>query len=353
MVTVPPDQSIRRVLDPHGNLVPGSQPPAIPDDDLVRMLEVMLLVRAIDDRMTRLHREGRLGFYVAAHGQEACQLAVYPLRATDWVFPSLRDHGAWFWRGHSLDDYIHQLFGDERDPLRGRQMPAHHSSQAQRMVSISSPVGTQLPQATGAAHAARLSGRDDVVMAFFGERTAASGDFHVGLNFAGVFKAPVVFLCRADVQHPRSGMLLARARAYGVPGVRVDGHDLLAVIQVASEAVDRARAGHGATLIEAVTGGEEPLPDPSASASDSDSESGHPGHPGEADSLDRFRRYLATRSLWSPAMEQDIVTRHRAAIERIASDGQSLGPPPTESLFDDVYERLPWNLVEQRASLDR
>ena len=140
-------------------------------------------------------------------------------------------------------------------------MPIHHTARAVNFVSVSSPVGTQIPQATGAAMAARISKRDDVALAYFGDGATSTGEFHVGLNFAGVFRAPVIFLCRNNgwaistsfAQQTAAASVVVKAEGYGMPGVRVDGNDVLAIIQVAAEAAARARAGDGPTLIEALT----------------------------------------------------------------------------------------------------
>lgn len=347
MVVVPQGDEPHRVLDSEGALVPGSKVPEISEDDLTRMLDTMLLVRILDARMAALQRQGRLGFHAPATGEEACHLAVQPLGERDWVFPGHRDPGAWLWRGHRVEDYVHQLLGTAADPSKGRQMPAHHASARIRMASISAPAGAHLPQAVGAAHAAKIQRSGDVVMALFGEAASATGDFHVAMNFAGVYQAPVVLVCRnrgvaataSDQRRAASQRLAARARGYGVPAVRVDGCDVLAVIQAATDAVARARAGQGPTLIEAVTG---PRP-------------GAPGAAGATaagqDPLQRFRAYLQHRGLWSPEREQETARAHEQAVDAALDQAASLGAPALDTLFDDVYEIPPWHLVEQRQHL--
>ena len=188
---------LRRVLDDDGKPLPGAKVPSIPDATLQRIFDKMMLVRIMDDRMMRLQRQGRLGFYIEGDRRgRASHFATAALRDTDWVFPSYREQGAWFWRGYSVQQFVDQLFGNVDDPTKGRQMPVHHSANWLRLVSISSPVGTQIPQAVGAAYAAKVLGKDDVAMVYFGEGTSSTGEFHVGMNFAGVWKAPCIFLCR-------------------------------------------------------------------------------------------------------------------------------------------------------------
>jgi TPP-dependent pyruvate/acetoin dehydrogenase alpha subunit len=347
MVAVPASEQhvLRRVLDDDGEPLPGARVPSIADATLARMFEVMALTRILDHRMMQLARDGRIGFYVSSLGEEASQFAAAPLRATDWVFPSHRDQAAWLWRGYAVPQFIDQLFGDRDDPSKGRQMPVHHSASWLHMVSISSPVGTQIPQAVGAAYAARRTARDDVAMALFGEGATSTGEFHVGLNFAGVWKAPCVFVCRHIVPAPGAGgapapgaaqtaarTFAAKAVGYGMPGIRVDGNDALAVWQVASEAIARARAGDGPTLIEALTHRAV-------------------GPSGPGDPLHRLRGYVRHRGLWSERWEAELTERHHREISDAVAAAERKPLPAVETLFDDVYQDLPWHLREQRAYL--
>jgi TPP-dependent pyruvate/acetoin dehydrogenase alpha subunit len=340
MVAVPAQDDLRRVLDDDGKPLPGAKVPSIPDAALQRMFETMLLVRIMDDRMMQLHRQGRLGFYMKATGEEATHFAVAPLRDSDWIFPSYREQGAWFWRGYTIQQYIDQLFGNVGDPIKGRQMPVHHSASWLNIVSISSPVGTQIPQAVGAAYAAKVMGKDDVAVAFFGEGASANGELHVGLNFAGVWKAPCIFLCRNNVAAPHQRQsaartLAARAVGYGMPGIRVDGNDVLAIWQVTSDAAERARAGGGPTFIEALT--YRPADDAAL--------------PERRDPLARFRSYLRHCALWSESWEQELSERYQLEITDALAAADHKPPPAVETMFDDVYDQLPSHLREQRASL--
>jgi pyruvate dehydrogenase E1 component alpha subunit len=317
----------------------------------------MLLVRTMDDRMMKIQRQGRLGFYMKSIGEEASHFAVYPLRPTDWVFPSYREQGSWFWAGYTVENFIDQLFGNEKDPTKGRQMPVHHSASWLNYVSISSPVGTQIPQAVGTAMAMKISGTDGVALTFFGEGTSSTGEFHVGMNFAGVNKAPVIFVCHNNgwaisvsaEKQTAAKTFASKAVGYGMPGIRVDGNDILAVIQVANEAVERARAGDGPTMIEALTYRRE-----GHSSSDDPSVYRDPGEPeswDKRDPLNRLRGYLKSRNLYSPEQEKQITDRHNDDITAALARADELEPPPIESLFDDVYEELPWHLAEQRSYL--
>jgi len=357
MVAVQAPDDLRRVLDDDGRVLPGARVPDVADDVLRNIFDKMSLVRIMDDRMMRLQRQGRLGFYMKASGEEATHFAVAPLRANDWVYPSYREQGAWFWRGYTIKQFIVQLFGNANDPVKGRQMPVHHSANWLNLVSISSPVGTQIPQAVGSAYAAKVLGKDDVSMVYFGEGTSSTGEFHVGMNFAGVWKAPVVFLCRNNgwaisvsaAKQCAAKSFASKAVGYGMPGVRVDGNDILAVLQVANEAIERARAGDGPTMIEALTyrvQGHSSSDDPSVYRDPKEPEVWE-----QRDPLNRMRTYLKHRGLWDEAWEKDLGERYNQEITDALAASDATPPPPVESMFDDVFEEMPWHIREQKAWL--
>ncbi|MEZ4398709.1 MAG: thiamine pyrophosphate-dependent enzyme [Kofleriaceae bacterium] len=348
---------LRRVLDDDGRVLPGARVPEVADDLLRAIFDKMSLVRIMDDRMMRLQRQGRLGFYMKAIGEEATHFAVAQLRGGDWIYPSYREQGAWFWRGYTIKQFIDQLFGNTNDPIKGRQMPVHHSAAWLNMVSISSPVGTQIPQAVGTAYAAKALGKDDVSMVYFGEGTSSTGEFHVGLNFAGVWKAPCVFICRNNgwaisvsaAKQCAAPSFASKAIGYGMPGIRVDGNDILAVLQVAQEAIDRARAGDGPTLIEALTyrvQGHSSSDDPSVYRDPKEPEIWE-----QRDPINRMRAYLKHRGLWDERWEQDLAERYNQEITDALAASDATPPPPVDSLFDDVYQEMPWHLREQKAWL--
>ncbi|MDB4970651.1 MAG: Branched-chain alpha-keto acid dehydrogenase, component, alpha subunit protein [Myxococcales bacterium] len=346
------------ILADDGTIRPGTDAPEIPDEQALKLYRGMLQVRLVDDRMMKLQRQGRLGFYMLSMGEEATHFGgAYPLRMSDWCFPSYREPGVFFWRGYSIKDYVNQLHGNIEDPVKGRQMPVHHSANWLNMVSISSPVGTQIPQAVGLAMGAKISKKDDVSLVYFGEGATSTGQFHVAMNFAGVFKAPCILFCRNNgwaISTPgnkqtASKSIAIKALAYGMPGIRVDGNDLLAIIAVMQDAVARARAGEGPTLIEAVTyrrGGHSSSDDPSAYRD--------PSEPKEweaKDPLERWRRHLESRKLWTQELHDKYsqeITEELMACVKAAGE---LGNPAPETLFDDVFAELPPHLEEQKAEM--
>ncbi len=309
--------------------------PQLSDAELRRLLEAMVTARALDERCTRMHADGEIGFYVAAQGEEAATVgAAAALRPEDWVFPSHRDPGMYLLRGGSLRSWLDQLFGNDADLSMGRQMPGHHSLPDGRFVSVSSPIGTQIVQATGCALAIKIRGDDGAVLASFGAAAASSSDFHTALNLAASLTAPVVFLCRnVDLPGTADDSLVPRASiaghavAYGLEGVRVDGTDVLAVLQAVTAARDNALRGAGATLIEAV------------------------GIGPEAEPIARFRTYLEARGVWDAAREEKLVAQLGERLEEAAAAAAAAPRPAPESLFVDVYSDLPWMLQEQRRSL--
>jgi 2-oxoisovalerate dehydrogenase E1 component alpha subunit len=233
------------------------------NDDLLRMYETMLLARRVDERMWILNRQGKAAFVISCQGQEGVQVgAAYNLRpGYDYVYPYYRDFGITTLLGQTPRDHFLSLLGKKEDPnSAGRQMPGHFSSRELNIVTASAPVGVQYPQATGTALAFKMRGEDGVVLTSGGEASTSSGDWHEAMNFAGIHDLPVVFLIENNIyaisvpeKLQVAGSIAGRAAGYGLPGVEVDGNDVLAVYEAAKEAVDRARSGNGPTLIEAKT----------------------------------------------------------------------------------------------------
>ena len=341
-----------RILDPEGRLLGPA--PDVPAEDLRRLLRHMLKMRILDQRMLSLQRQGRIGFYGTAHGQEAAITgSAYGLRDTDWIFPALRETGVSLWRGTSVKELVCQLIGNSGDVLLGRQMPCHFSDRKVRSVAWSSVIGTQLVHAMGAAWAAKLQGHDTVCVGYLGDGASSSSDFHAAANFAGVFKLPVVFFCQNNqwaisvplTKQTAAESIAIKASAYGFPGVQVDGNDLLAVIAATRQAAERARSGGGPTLVEAVTfrmGGHSSSDDP-----------GRYRDPAvlaeweKRDPVARVRAYLAANGMFEPADEERWTQEIQDEISTAITEAEALPPPPIESMFTDVYQDLPRHLEEQ------
>ena len=327
-------------------------------EQLLELYRAMSLTRVLDERMMILQRQGRIGFYGACTGQEAaCMGSAYALRKTDWIFPALREATVMLLRGFPLVPFLSQIFGNSGDVTKARQMPSHQAARAVNQVSWSSCIGTQLTHAVGAAWAARIRKEDTVVMAYLGDGATSSVDFHSAMNFAGVFKAPVVFVCQNNhwsislptSKQTASESIAVKATAYGFPGVKVDGNDVEAVYAAASDAVARARAGEGPTLIEAETyrmGAHSSSDDPSRYRESQEVEEWK-----RRDPLDRLRRRLVGAQLWDDARDEALRAELLAQVNAAIDTAEKLPPPPADSLFDDVYAQEPWNLAEQRREL--
>ncbi len=328
------------------------------DADLLALYKAMVVTRVTDERCLNLQRQGRIGFYVPSTGQEASVIgSAYAMRATDWIVPSYRETGAWLLRGFPVQDLINELYGNAADKTKGRQMPNHQSFAAGHMVSVSSPIGTQITQAVGVAMAAKIRKQDTVVLTYFGDGSTSSNDFHVGLNFGGVFKSPVVFFCQNNgwaITLPRerqtaSETIAQKAVAYGFDGLRVDGNDVLAVYEVTRKAVDKARAGGGPTLIEAVTyrmGPHSTSDDPNRYREAAECEAW-----AKKDPIARFRRYLAERGLLTDPQDAAMREEAKETVNAAIVSAEKNGPPALETIFSDVYASLTPQLAAQRDEL--
>jgi 2-oxoisovalerate dehydrogenase E1 component alpha subunit len=346
-----------RVLSDDGSLDPAHDP-GLGMDEVVLLYKAMVRTRLLDERLVALQRQGRIGFHIGALGEEAAILgSAFAMRQNDWIFPCYREFAALLWRGMPLQRYIDNMFGNANDPVKGRQMPDHYCYRAGRFGSVSSPIGTQIVQATGLAWAAKIKKEDDVVLVYFGDGATSSSDFHNGLNFAGVFKAPVIFLCRNNgwaisvptERQTGSASFAAKGVAYGIPGVRVDGNDLFAVIRATRDAQARAARGEGPTLIEAMTyrmSGHSTSDDPKAYRPDSTLDPWK-----RMDPIARVRRYLERAAGWAPARDKEIEAEADAEIRACVAAAEKTPPPPLESMFEDVYAELPWHLAEQLSEL--
>ena len=251
-----------QIIDPEGKKV--GTVPRVKKEVLLQMHKAMVFTRAFDDRCMKLQRTGKIGFSIPNLGVEGVSVgaaaALDP--GTDWVCPSYRDFAIAFYHGIPLEHMMNNMFGNKEDFSKGRQMPVHWTFlDPIRWLSISSPLGTQIPHAVGIALAMKRKKEEGVALAAFGDGTTSTLGFHSGLNFAGVLGVPVVFLCQNNQwaiscpieSQTASSSLAVKGDAYGIPGVRVDGNDVLAVYRVVSEAVKRARAGafaHGVPIAQ-------------------------------------------------------------------------------------------------------
>ena len=324
-----------------------------------RLYDGMLTIRVTDARMMALQRQGRIGFYGEAMGQEAAVVgSAAASLPDDWIIPALREAGVGLFRGMTLDSYLAQIFGNAADPTKGRQMPCHPCDRAHNYVVMSSCVSTQIPHAVGVAMGMKLLGHGGrCAFGYMGDGGTSEGDFHVAINFAGVTRAPVVLICQnnqwaistpGQVQTAADTIAL-KALGYGVPPMRVDGNDVLAVYDATSRAATRARAGDGPTFMELLTyrvSAHSSSDDPSRYRDESVTEVWK----SRKDPLRRMRTLLEQRG-WLAAGESDaLAATIEARVRECITAQEQIGPPPRATLFEDVFESPTWLLDEQARS---
>jgi len=351
-IDIPSHVDYLSILDEHGNLDKALEPD-IPGEELRKLYRAMLLGRRFDERLLSLQRQGRIGTFPPIKGQEAAQLgAVALLQPSDWMAPSFRETAAELWRGRTMESIILYSSGYNE----GNRIPAERND-----LPVAIPVGSQVLHAVGIGWALRYRKRNDVAMTFFGDGATSEGDFHEGLNFAGVYQLPVVFVCQNNQwaisiprsKQTRSKTLAQKALAYGVPGIQVDGNDILSVYLAARESVDRARSGGGPTMIECVTYRlmmHTTADDPSRYRTDEEVVEWE-----KKDPLPRFQSYLVGKGLLDDSaietLEAEIKADIQAAVERAEALAEDFGDPL--DMFSHAYEDVPPHLMEQREKLSR
>jgi pyruvate dehydrogenase E1 component alpha subunit len=332
------------ILDSDGLLDADLEPKLAPDD-LKRLYRGMVLGRRLDERMLKLQRQGRIGTFAPIKGQEASQIGtVFTLEARDWMVPSFRETAAMLWRGWPIERILAFYAGRLEG---GRPGPE------QRDLPVTIPVATQLPHAVGIAYGIQYRGVDSVVMVYFGDGATSEGDFHEAANFAGVWHGPVVFVCQNNQwaisvplkKQTNSRTIAQKATAYGFPGIQVDGNDVLAVYAASREAVDRARAGEGPTLIECVTyrlGMHTTADDPTKYRSEEEVKAWE-----QKDPLTRFRAYLEKKKLLDPSVDEQVDEEIAHGVERF----EAMPPADPLEMFDHAYAELPPHVAAERAEL--
>jgi pyruvate dehydrogenase E1 component alpha subunit len=340
--------NIVRVMSPGGSQVTDHDVSA---ERARALYETMVLARTFDEKAVSLHRQGRIGTYAPMAGQEAAQIgAAAAMPDRDYLFPTYRDHAMFLERGIDLREVLLHLSGDGN--YIDREEPADLTT-----FPITIPIATQLPHAVGVGMAAKYKGDDVASLVSFGDGATSEGDFHEGMNFAGVFQAPTVFFCQNNgyaISVPRerqtaSATIAQKAKAYGFDGVRVDGNDVFAVHDVVSEALEKARNGGGPTLIEAVTyrkGAHTTTDDPSKYRDETDAEDWRLEDP-----LDRARTYLEEEFGWSDTNEEATQEWATETVrEAVSAAEEHVGYEP-EEMFENAYADMPHRLREQRRQL--
>ncbi|MFQ3787319.1 thiamine pyrophosphate-dependent dehydrogenase E1 component subunit alpha [Halomonas sp. A29] len=347
-----------RLLQQDGTLYEGAEAPELDEKKALKIYRAMLVTRVLDERMMAAQRQGRLSFYMQCTGEEAAVIgATAALDDADMIMAQYREQGALVYRGFSYDEFMNQLFGNELDYGKGRQMPIHYGSRKLHYMTISSPLATQIPQATGYAYGQKLAGEGHCTITFFGEGAASEGDFHAALNMASVHKVPVIFFCRNNgyaISTPASEQFAAdgiapRAFGYRMHVIRVDGNDVLAVYRATQDARKIAVERNQPVLIEAMTyrlAAHSSSDDPSGYRSRKEEEAWR-----EKDPILRMQRWLIEQGWWSEEQEKELQDTLRREVLETMKRAEKRPPPPLESLVTDVYADVTPALQRQLDAL--
>ena len=348
---------IRRVLDENGEPAGDLPDPNLTREDLRKMYETMVLLCAIDERGWQLQRSGRIAFWIPMRGQEGYQVgAVQAIEDKDWIFRGHREMAGWLMRGASLEMLFAQFFGAESEPLRGRRLPCLIGNRSINLISPTTPIGTFIPHATGAAWAAKLKGSDTRVLCIFGDGGTSRGEFHSAMNFAGIHRPPIIYLCANNCwalstpldRQTAMADFASKGNAYNVRNLRIDGNDPLAAYVVTKEARDKT-AEYGATLIEAVTyrlGFHTSSDNPDLYRQQVEAERWQKWDP-----IRRTRLYMENKSWWSEEDEQALNERYAEEIQAAVDSAQEMALPGPADQFDHHFAELDWILKAQRDRL--
>ncbi|WP_313803254.1 thiamine pyrophosphate-dependent enzyme [Sphingobium sp.] len=350
-----------RVLDDDG-IPRGEWNLDLSPELLLKGLRAMMLTRAYDARMVRVQRQGKTSFYMKSTGEEAVAVAAtMALERDDMCFPTYRQQGILIARDWPMIDMMNQVYSNSHDRLKGRQMPVFYSSREAGFFSISGNLGTQYSQAVGWAMAAAADGDERISAAWIGEGATAEGDFHYALTFASVYQAPCILnivnnqwaiSSFSGIAGGDAATFAARGLGFGIPSLRVDGNDFLAVHAVTAWAAERARSGNGPTLIELFTyraEGHSTSDDPTRYRPSTEASIWPLGDP-----IERLKQHLVAAGHWSDERHAALQKALEDEVRAVGKESESYGTlhsgdrPPASTMFDDVYRDMPPHLAAQR-----
>ncbi|MBT1065137.1 thiamine pyrophosphate-dependent dehydrogenase E1 component subunit alpha [Bowmanella sp. Y26] len=352
------DIPMLQILQPDGTPHADAQLPELDQDAVLKIYRTMRFIRVLDERMVAAQRQGRISFYLASTGEEAASVAsAAALEPQDMIMSQYREQGALAYRGYSTEAFMNQMFSNEKDPNKGRQMPIHYGDKALNFMTISSPLGTQIPQASGYAYGQKMAGQPAVTICYFGEGAASEGDFHAGLNMAAVLHCPVIFFCRnngyaistpAEEQFAGDG-IASRGLGYGIKTIRVDGNDAFAVYAATKQAREIALAENCPVLIEAMSYR-------LAAHSTSDDPTGYRSKDEEArwqakDPIQRLGNWLLSKGWLDEEQDGKDVDQMRQDVLNELKRVEKVPVCAIDDIIEDVYDTPPWHLKEQLDEL--
>lgn len=348
-----------RITDLEGRFIDPEYKIPMDNETLVRAYKHMVELQFIDEIFYNAQRQGRISFYMTNTGEEASAIgSASALEEGDVIFTQYREAGVFLWRGFSLEQITHQLFSNEHDLGKGRQMPVHYGSKKLNMHTVSSPLGTQVPQATGAAYALKLSGKPNIAACYMGDGAASEGDVHTAMNFAATTESPVLFFIRNNgfaisthtTDQYRGDGILSRAQGYGIAACRVDGNDMLAVHEATAYARQYMLDNQRPFMIEALSyrGGHHSTSDDSSAYRSVETiqhwaQNNHP--------VTRLRLLLENLNLWDADQQVALADTTRREVRNLLLKGEVARKPPISQMFTDVYKEIPKHLEEQQSEL--
>lgn len=352
------DIPILKILQADGTTYEDAVLPQIDNALSQRIFDTCVFTRVLDERMLAAQRQGRISFYMTCIGEEAAVIgSAAALDDGDIILAQYREHAALRYRGFTTQQFMDQLFSNQQDLGKGRQMPIHYGTHALNFQTISSPLATQIPQASGVGYSLKMQQKPNVAICYFGEGAASEGDFHAGLNMASVHKVPVIFFCRnngyaistpTEEQFAGNG-IASRGLGYGMHTIRVDGNDMLAVLAATQQARAYAVKNAAPVLIEAMTyrlGAHSSSDDPSGYRS-KEEEAKWQQH----DPVQRFKLWLVNQGWLSEDQEQALYSQYRDEVLAAVKVAEKVPAPHIDSLIEDVYDQPTPRLKQQLAEL--
>ena len=347
-----------KMLDANGDLYEGAVSSSMDKETAIRIYETMRFIRVLDERMLAAQRQGRISFYMQCVGEEAavtCSAAA--LEDQDMIFAQYREQAALAYRGFKLEDFMHQNFSNAKDLGKGRQMPIHYGSNELNYMTISSPLGTQIPQAAGYAYGQKLAKNGGATICYFGEGAASEGDFHAGLNMAAVHEAPVLFFARNNgyaistpaAEQFKGDGIACRAVGYGMKAIRVDGVDALAVYEAVKKAREFAVKHNQPVLIESIAyrlAAHSSSDDPTGYRSKDEEENFRQNCP-----VARFRNYLLKQGWLDEGEDEKAKEEIRQQVLDALKVAEKVEAPALEEIVTDVYADVPNHLQKQYEQL--
>ncbi|WP_088328461.1 thiamine pyrophosphate-dependent dehydrogenase E1 component subunit alpha [Lacimicrobium sp. SS2-24] len=354
------DIPMLQILKPDGSPHKDAVVPDIDQELALKIYRTMRFIRVLDERMVAAQRQGRISFYLASTGEEAASVAsAAALEPQDMIMSQYREQGALAFRGYSTEAFMNQMFSNEKEANKGRQMPIHYGDKSLNFMTISSPLGTQIPQASGYAYGQKMAGEEAVTICYFGEGAASEGDFHAGLNMAAVLNCPVIFFCRnngyaistpSEEQFAGDG-IASRGLGYGVKTIRVDGNDSFAVYAATQKARALALKENCPVLIEAMTYR-------LAAHSTSDDPTGYRSKEEESkwqqkDPIARLGAWLKGKGWLDEEQEnKDLETMRQEVLQELKRV-EKVPVCKIDEIIEDVYDTPPWHLKEQLSELKK